>query len=96
MRRLNILMIGGANSITNRLIRQFNKEGHRVSLLTGSSLGKQKYPRVFERYDFTYTSNVISEVFKSVSPDVTVFTGAYDGFFLGSTIEATLYRTSVR
>ena len=96
MKRLNILLIGSANSFTNQLIRQFNKEGHRVSLLTGSSQGKKKYPRVFERYDFTYTSNVISEVFKSVSPDVTVFTGAYDGFFLGSTIEATLYRTSVR
>ena len=81
MKRLNILLIGSANSFTNQLIRQFNKEGHRVSLLTGSSLGKQKYPRVFERYDFTYTSNVISEVFKSVSPDVTVFTGAYDGNF---------------
>ena len=81
MKRLNILLIGSANSFTNQLIRQFNKEGHRVSLLTGSSLGNQKYPRVFERYDFTYTSNVITEVFKSVSPDVTVFAGAYDGNF---------------
>ena len=81
MRRLNILMIGSANSFTNRLIRQFNKEGHRVSLLTGSSLTSQKYPRVFERYDFSYTSGVLPEVFCSVSPDVTVFAGAYDGTF---------------
>lgn len=81
MKRLNILLIGSANSFTNQLIRQFNKEGHRVSLLTGSSHGHQKYPRVFERYDFTYTSNVLPEVFSSVSPDITVFTGAYDGSF---------------
>lgn len=81
MKRLNILLIGSANSFTNRLIRHFNKEGHRVSLLTGSLHANQKYPRVFERYDFSYTSNVITEVFSSVSPDVTVFTGAYDGTF---------------
>ena len=81
MRRLNILMIGGANSITNRLIRQFNKEGHRVSLLTGSTRTSHKYPRVFERYDFPYTSGVLPEVFHSVSPDITVFAGAYDGTF---------------
>ena len=81
MKRLNILLIGSANSFANRLIRQFNKEGHRVSLLTGSPRGNQKYPRVFERYDFSYTSEVLPEVFGSVSPDVTIFTGAYDGHF---------------
>ena len=81
MKRLNILLIGSANSFTNQLIRQFNKEGHRVSLLTGSTHGHQKYPRVFERYDFSYTSSVLPEVFSSVSPDVTVFAGAYDGNF---------------
>ncbi|MBQ5399540.1 MAG: NAD(P)-dependent oxidoreductase [Ruminococcus sp.] len=81
MKQLNILLIGSANSFTNQLIRQFNKEGHRVSLLTGSSRSRQKYPRVFERYDFDYTSNVLPEIFTSVSPDVTVFVGAYDGNF---------------
>ena len=81
MKRLNILLIGSANSFTNQLIRQFHKEGHRVSLLTGSAHGKQKYPRVFERYDFTYESSVIPEIFDSVSPDITVFAGACDGRF---------------
>ena len=81
MKRLNILIIGSANSFTNQLIRQFNKEGHRVSVLTGTSQGTQKYVKVFERYEFTYTSEVIPEVFSSVSPDVTVFMGAYDGNF---------------
>ena len=81
MKRLNILLIGGANSLTNQLIRQFNKEGHRVSLLTGSPNRGQSYARVFERYDFSYTSEAIPEVFNSVSPDVTVFTGTYDANF---------------
>ena len=81
MKRLNILLIGGANSLANQLIRQFNKEGHRVSLLTGSPHGGQTYPRVFERYDFSYTSEAIPEVFQSVAPDLTVFTGAYDANF---------------
>lgn len=78
MNRMNILVIGGSNSLTNQLIRQFHKEGHRVSLLTGSRDSGQKYARVFERYDFPYTSEVLPEVFNSVTPDVTVFTGAYD------------------
>lgn len=81
MKRLNILLIGGANSLTAQLIRQFQKEGHRISLLTGSANGGQVYPRVFERYDLAYTSDAIGEVFNSVSPDVTVYTGAYDSNF---------------
>ena len=82
MKRLNILLIGSSNSLSHQLIRQFSKEGHRISLLTGSDHREQSYPRVFERYDFAYTSEAIPEVFNSVAPDVTVFTGAYDGNFL--------------
>ncbi len=82
MKRLNILLIGSSNSLSHQLIRQFSKEGHRISLLTGSDHREQSYPRVFERYDFSYTSEAIPEVFTSVAPDVTVFTGAYDGNFL--------------
>ncbi len=77
----NILVIGGANSLTNSIIRSFKKEGHRVSLLSGTQNHEQKYPHVFERYDFSYTSEVLLDVFNSVSPDVTVFVGAYDGNF---------------
>ncbi len=81
MKRKNILVIGGAGSLTDQLIRQFSKEGHRVSLLTGAVPGARSYPRVFERYDFSYTSEVLPEVFASVSPDVTVFAGACDAAF---------------
>ena len=81
MRRKNILVIGGPGSLTGQLIRSFSKEGHRVSLLTGSRNSEAKYPRVFERYDFPYASENLPDVFESVSPDVTVFAGAYDSSF---------------
>ena len=78
---MNILIIGGLSSITDQLIKKFNKEGHRVSLLTGSYHVKGKYPHVFERYDFPYSSEVLPEIFESVNPDITVFIGAYDSNF---------------
>ena len=78
---MNILMIGGPNSLCCQLIKKFNKEGHRVSLLTGSYFGDKKYPHVFERYDFPYTSEVLPDIFTSVVPDLTVFAGAYDSNF---------------
>ena len=81
MKRKNILVIGGPGSLTGQLIRSFSKEGHLVSLLTGSQNREGKYPHVFERYDFPYTSEVLADVFESVSPDVTVFVGAYDSNF---------------
>ena len=78
---MNILLIGGNNSFSRRLIMNLNKEGHRISVITGSYYSNQKYERVFEHYHFPYTNNQLVEVFESVSPDVTIFTGAYDSNF---------------
>ncbi len=78
---MNILLVGGSNSLMNQLIKKLNKEGHRVSVLTGSHHRREWYERVFERYDFPYDSVSIPEVMESVSPDVTVFLGAYDSNF---------------
>ena len=78
---MNILMIGGSNGLCCQLIKKFKKEGHRISLLSGSQFWGEKYPRVFERYDFPYTSEMLPEIFESVAPDLTVFTGAYDSNF---------------
>lgn len=80
---MNVLMIGASCSLMNELIKKMNKEGHRVSLLTGSHYAREgeKYEHVFERYNFPYDSSSISAVFESVSPDVTVFMGAYDRNF---------------
>ena len=78
---MNILLIGGCSNFTNNLIVKLNKEGHRVYLLTGSRDRKQPYQKAFERYHFPYNSNVLSEIFESISPDVTIFMGAYDTNF---------------
>lgn len=84
---MNVLVIGSSNNLINRLISIFNKEGHRVSVLTGSYHTKQKYSSVFERYNFPYTSNNLTEIFASVSPDLTICTGIYDGNFTWKNIQ---------
>ena len=78
---MNVLLIGGSNDLLNQMIKKLNKEGHRVSILTGSRFRREKYERHFERYDFTYDAMNLPEVFSSVSPDVTVFLGAFDSSF---------------
>ena len=75
---MNILLIGGTSSLINHLILKLRKEGHRVFLLTGSKYKKNKYEKVFERYDFPYEGDYLREIFDSVSPDITVFMGAFD------------------
>lgn len=78
---MNILIIGGVGTFVNNLILKLNKEGHRVSVLSGNRYPKEKYQKVFEQYNFTYDSTCISEIFDSVAPEVTIFTGAYDSNF---------------
>lgn len=78
---MNVLLIGGSGSLINHLIVKMNKEGHRVYLLTGKRYSKESYQKVFERYNFTYDSACISEIFESVAPDLTIYMGAYDTNF---------------
>lgn len=78
---MNILLIGGASSMINNLIIKLNKEGHRVYLLTGDRFGNLPYQKVFEKYRFTYNSSCLNEIFESISPDLTIFMGAYDTNF---------------
>lgn len=75
---MNILLIGGPGSFIDNIIIKLNKEGHRVYLLTGNRYGKQPYQKVFERYNFSYDSPCLNEIFKSVNPDLTIYLGAYD------------------
>ena len=85
---MNVLLIGGSNSLLNHLIIKMNKEGHRVSVLTGSRFRMEKYEHVFERYDFTYDAVNVPEVFTSVRPDVTIFMGAFDSNYRWSNDKA--------
>ena len=85
--QMNILIIGGSNALCNQLILDFNKGGHRVSVLTGSYHINQKYERVFEQYNFPYESSNLTEIFESVSPDVILFTGIYDSNFIWKDVQ---------
>lgn len=78
---MNVLVVGGASSLLNEIIRKTKKEGHRVYLLTGDRYGSAVYEKVFERYDLSYDSECLSDVFESVNPDVTLFMGAFDSNF---------------
>ena len=75
---MNILLIGGAGSLTNQMILKLRKEGHRVFVLTGDRYKKQNYEKVFETYNFPYDSEDLSEIIESVNPDITLCMGAFD------------------
>ena len=78
---MNYLLIGGSSHLMDRMIIKLKKEGHRVYLLTGEQFRKSKYEKTFERYDFSYDSDELGDIFESVRPDVTVYFGAYDSVF---------------
>lgn len=78
---MNILIIGGSGTITDAIMEKFHKEGHKLYVLTGSTLKVHKYKHVFEYYRFAYDNNSIKEIFESIKPDVTIFMGAYDSNF---------------
>lgn len=78
---MNVLLIGGPGSLINNLIIKFNKEGHRVYLLTGNKFGKDPYQKVFERYNFTYDSSCLNEIFESANAELIIFLGAHDTNF---------------
>lgn len=78
---MDILLIGGAGNITNAILEKLHKEGHRIYVLTGTELKLHTYRHVFEQYSFSYESTSIREIFESVSPDVTIFMGAFDTNF---------------
>ena len=76
---MKILLIGDANRITSEIVNKLNKEGHTVYVLMSSR--KTHFRHVYEKYIFDYGNNCIKDVFESVSPDLTVFTGVFDTSF---------------
>lgn len=75
---MNVLMVGGSGSFIDNLIIKLKKGGHRVYLLTGSRYSGTAYQKVFEKYNFTYDSSCLSQIFESVNPDLTIYMGAFD------------------
>ena len=84
---MNILLIGGTASLTNKLIVKFKKEKHKVYLITGQRYKYVYYEKVYERFDFPYDGESLGEIFKSVKPDVTLFLGALDSNFKWENIQ---------
>ena len=84
---MNILLIGGTASLTNKLIVKFKKEKHKVYLITGQRYKYLYYEKVYERFDFPYDGESLGEIFKSVKPDVTLFLGALDSNFKWENIQ---------
>ena len=75
---MNILLVGGACSLIDHMILKFQKEGHKVSVLTGDPYGHHKYKNVFEKYEFPYDSENLEEILCSVNPDIMIVMGAFD------------------
>lgn len=75
---MKTLVIGGYNKVTASIIQKLSKEGCDIYVLTSSKEDKSRFQNVYEHYIFAYDSDCIKEVFESVNPDVTIFTGAFD------------------
>lgn len=78
---MKALVIGGYNKVTAAVIQKLSKEGHDIYVLTSSKTDKNRYQNVYEHYIFAYDNDCIKEVFESVNPDVTIFSGAFDSNF---------------
>lgn len=75
------VLIIGSGRLVEALIDRLNKNGDRVYLLTGHREGRPGRRRVFERYNFSYDSDSVKDIYDSVKPDVTIFAGAWDSHF---------------
>ena len=63
---MNILIAGGSGVFLNNLIIKLNKEGHKVSILTGNRFAsKEDYHKCFEVYQFPYDAACLNQIFES-------------------------------
>lgn len=77
---MEVLLIG-TGRLAETLIDRLNKNGERVYLLTGRREHLPMRQHVFEQYDFTYDDDSVKDIFDSIKPDITIFTGAWDSHF---------------
>ena len=81
---MKALIIGGYNKVTAAIIQKLSKEGHDIYVLTSSKSDVGVFQNVYEHYVFSYDNDCIKEVFESVNPDVTIFSGAFDSNYVWS------------
>ena len=67
---MDIMLVGGLSPMTKRLSLKLYKEGHRIYVLSGDRNPSNRYEHAFERYNFSYDSASVEEVFQSVNPDI--------------------------
>ena len=77
---MEILLIG-TGRLAEALIDRFHKNNERVYLLTGRREHLPVRRHVFEQYNFAYDDDSVKDIFDSVKPDITIFTGAWDSHF---------------
>lgn len=77
---MEVLLIGNGR-LTEALIDRLNKNGDRIYLLTGQRETRPLRQRVFEKYNFPYDNDSVKDIYDSVKPDITIFTGAWDSHF---------------
>ncbi len=77
---MEVLLIG-TGRLAEALINRLNKSGDRVYLLTGQRENRPLRQRVFEKYNFAYDDDSVKDIFDSIKPDITIFTGAWDSHF---------------
>lgn len=77
---MEVLLIG-TGRLAEALIDRLNKNGERVYLLTGRREHLPMRQHVFEQYDFTYDDDSVKDIFDSIKPDITIFTGAWDNLY---------------
>lgn len=78
---MKVLIVGKYGFFVSRLIEKYNKEGWEVYLLTGDAHSHSRYAHVFEVYNFKYDTDSIKSIIESASPNLVIFTGAYDETF---------------
>ena len=81
---MKAFIIGGYNKVTAAIIQKLSKEGHDIYVLTSSKSDVGVFQNVYEHYVFSYDNDCIKEVFESVNPDVTIFSGAFDSNYVWS------------
>ncbi|MCC8137177.1 MAG: NAD(P)-dependent oxidoreductase [Clostridiales bacterium] len=75
---MDVLLVGGANSLMTAMIDKLNKEGHRIYVLMEHRFQNFQNRKVFEYYYFPYDSDCLKEVFESINPQLILCMGAFD------------------
>ncbi len=94
---MDVIVTGEYNYLMRGLIDKLNKEGHHVFVLSGAHYDREKFPKVYEQYDFSYDSTSMRQIVESINPDAVIFMGAYDTSFNWSfhQAEAVKYSTGL-